>query len=65
MNNRFLCSTPPAAAAMRRPIDRREGTLTPMFETIVSHVSAAKGRCRWRIRMLVTLLDRDNFLGRI
>jgi GTP-binding protein len=44
---------------------RREGTLTPMFETIVSHVPAPKVDKDAPFQFLVTLLDRDNFLGRI
>ena len=43
----------------------REGTLTPMFETIVSHVPEPKADIDGEFKMLVTLLDRDNFLGRI
>jgi len=43
----------------------REGTLTPMFETIVSHVPAPKVDVDAPFTFLVTLLDRDNFLGRI
>lgn len=43
----------------------REGTLTPMFETIVSHVPEPKADEEGEFKMLVTLLDRDNFLGRI
>ena len=43
----------------------REGTLTPMFETIVSHVPKPKADVDGEFKMLVTLLDRDNFLGRI
>jgi GTP-binding protein len=43
----------------------REGTLTPMFETIVSHVPEPKAEVDGEFKMLVTLLDRDNFLGRI
>ncbi len=43
----------------------REGTLTPMFETIVSHVPEPKADVDGDFKMLVTLLDRDNFLGRI
>jgi GTP-binding protein len=43
----------------------RSGTLTPMFETIVSHVSAPKVDPDAPFKFLVTLLDRDNFLGRI
>jgi GTP-binding protein len=45
--------------------DAREGTLTPMFETIVSHVPQPKADVDGEFKMLVTLLDRDNFLGRI
>ena len=45
--------------------DRREGTLTPMFETIVRHVKEPKADVTGEFKMLVTLLDRDNFLGRI
>ncbi len=43
----------------------REGTLTPMFETIVSHVPEPKANEDGPFKFLVTLLDRDNFLGRI
>jgi GTP-binding protein len=43
----------------------REGTLTPMFETIFSHVPEPKADVDGEFKMLVTLLDRDNFLGRI
>ncbi|MGN6619823.1 MAG: GTP-binding protein, partial [Sphingomonas sp.] len=43
----------------------REGTLTPMFETIVSHVPAPNVDVDAPFTFLVTLLDRDNFLGRI
>ncbi len=43
----------------------REGTLTPMFETIVRHVPEPKADVDGEFKMLVTLLDRDNFLGRI
>ena len=43
----------------------REGTLKPMFETIVSHVPAPKVDVDAPFTFLVTLLDRDNFLGRI
>ena len=45
--------------------DLREGTLTPMFETIVSHVPEPVVDADAPFRFLVTLLDRDNFLGRI
>ncbi|MEQ1542799.1 MAG: translational GTPase TypA [Novosphingobium sp.] len=43
----------------------REGTLTPMFETIVRHVPAPEADNNGPFKFLVTLLDRDNFLGRI
>ena len=43
----------------------REGTLTPMFETIVSHVPPPNLDVDAPFTFLVTLLDRDNFLGRI
>jgi len=43
----------------------REGTLTPMFETIVSHIPAPSVDVDAPFTFLVTLLDRDNFLGRI
>jgi GTP-binding protein len=45
--------------------DAREGTLTPMFETIVAHVPEPKVDPDAPFQFLVTLLDRDNFLGRI
>lgn len=45
--------------------DAREGTLTPLFETIVAHVPAPKADPDGPFKFLVTLLDRDNFLGRI
>ena len=43
----------------------REGTLTPLFEKIVSHVPAPQADFDGPFKFLVTLLDRDNFLGRI
>ncbi|QQV76427.1 translational GTPase TypA [Sphingomonas aliaeris] len=43
----------------------REGTLTPMFETIVSHIPPPSADPDGPFKFLVTLLDRDNFLGRI
>jgi len=46
-------------------MDRREGTLTPMFETIVGHVPPPALDQDAPFSFLVTLLDRDNFLGRI
>src|SRR6476469_7337721 len=42
----------------------RDGDLTPLFETIVSHVPRPKVDAG-PFRMLATLLDRDPFLGRI
>jgi GTP-binding protein len=45
--------------------DVRSGDLTPMFETIVSHVPAPKLDVEGPFKMLATLLDRDPFLGRI
>jgi len=44
---------------------RREGTLTPLFETIVNHVPPPALDFDAPFTFLVTLLDRDNFLGRI
>ncbi len=43
----------------------REGTLTPLFQKIVDHVPAPKADEDGPFKFLVTLLDRDNFLGRI
>ena len=45
--------------------DRREGTLIPMFEKIVSHVPPPALDVDAPFTFLVTLLDRDNFLGRV
>ncbi|WP_260482383.1 translational GTPase TypA [Sphingomicrobium flavum] len=45
--------------------DVREGDLTPLFETIVNHVPAPGLDPDAEFKMLATLLDRDNFLGRI
>src|ERR1700755_165279 len=44
--------------------DVREGDLTPLFETIVSHVPRPRVDAG-PFRMIATLLDRDPFLGRI
>src|SRR3569623_983970 len=44
--------------------DVRSGDLTPLFETIVSHVPRPRVD-GGPFRMLATLLDRDPFLGRI
>ena len=46
-------------------MDARAGDLTPLFERIVSHVPAPKADPDGPFKFLVTLLDRDNFLGRI
>ena len=43
----------------------REGTLTPLFQKIVDHVPAPSADVDGPFKFLVTLLDRDNFLGRI
>jgi GTP-binding protein len=45
--------------------DARSGDLTPLFERIVSHVPAPAADVDGPFKFLVTLLDRDNFLGRI
>ncbi|WP_421848571.1 translational GTPase TypA [Novosphingobium sp.] len=45
--------------------DAREGTLTPLFQKIVDHVPPPAADVDGQFKFLVTLLDRDNFLGRI
>ncbi len=45
--------------------DVREGDLTPLFEKIVEHVPPPQLDPQGEFKMLATLLDRDNFLGRI
>jgi GTP-binding protein len=45
--------------------DLREGTLTPLFQKIVEHVPPPALEADAPFSFLVTLLDRDNFLGRI
>ncbi|HTI30828.1 MAG TPA: translational GTPase TypA [Sphingomonas sp.] len=45
--------------------DIREGDLTPLFRKIVDHVPAPNLDQDAPFTFLVTLLDRDNFLGRI
>jgi len=45
--------------------DLREGTLAPLFNKIVDHVPAPSADPDGPFKFLVTLLDRDNFLGRI
>ncbi len=39
--------------------------LSPLFETILSHVPAPKGSVKQPLQMLVTTLDYDNYVGRI
>jgi GTP-binding protein len=43
----------------------REGDLTPLFERIVSHVPAPALEIDAPFTFLATLLDRDNFMGRV
>jgi GTP-binding protein len=43
----------------------REGTLEPLFEKIVSHVPAPNLDVDGPFSFLATLLDRDNFMGRV
>ncbi|MDX2221301.1 MAG: translational GTPase TypA, partial [Rhodospirillaceae bacterium] len=45
--------------------DPRGGDLTPLFETIVSHVPAPKRDLDAPFAMLATTLEYDNFLGRV
>ncbi|THD37300.1 MAG: translational GTPase TypA [Sphingomonas sp.] len=45
--------------------DLREGTLRPLFEKIVDHVPPPNLDEDAPFSFLVTLLDRDNFLGRV
>ncbi len=45
--------------------DVREGTLDPLFNKIVEHVPPPSADPDGPFKFLVTLLDRDNFLGRI
>ncbi|MFD1610515.1 translational GTPase TypA [Sphingomonas tabacisoli] len=45
--------------------EAREGTLEPLFEKIVAHVPPPSADPDGPFKFLVTLLDRDNFLGRI
>ncbi len=45
--------------------DKMEGDLSPLFNTIVSHVREPDVNPDAEFKFLVTLLDRDNFLGRI
>ena len=50
--------------ANREP-DVMEGTLAPLFETIIDHVPPPSADPDGPFKFLVTLLDRDNFVGRI
>ncbi|MFA7584913.1 MAG: GTP-binding protein, partial [Novosphingobium sp.] len=43
----------------------REGTLEPMFQTILDHVPPPSLDVDAPFSFLVTLLDRDNFMGRV
>ncbi|HEX8402320.1 MAG TPA: translational GTPase TypA [Allosphingosinicella sp.] len=45
--------------------DVRSGDLNPMFQTIVKHVPAPDADPNGPFKMLATLLDRDNFVGRV
>ncbi|MFN3287356.1 MAG: GTP-binding protein, partial [Sphingomonadaceae bacterium] len=45
--------------------DARSGDLTPLFERIVAHVPPPAADPDGPFRMLVSLLDRDNFVGRV
>ncbi|MDZ3830719.1 MAG: translational GTPase TypA [Sphingopyxis sp.] len=45
--------------------EAREGDLTPLFETIVGHVPAPGLDAEGAFSFLATLLDRDNFIGRV
>jgi len=45
--------------------DAREGTLEPLFQTIVDHVPAPDLEPEANFSFLATLLDRDNFMGRV
>ncbi|MGE3691796.1 MAG: translational GTPase TypA [Novosphingobium sp.] len=45
--------------------DARSGDLKPLFDKIVEHVPAPAADVDGPFKFLVTLLDRDNFLGRI
>ena len=48
-----------------RTSDVRDGDLTPLFETVIEHVPPPAADVDGPFKMLVTLLDRDNFVGRI
>jgi len=42
-----------------------DGDLNPMFETIVEHIPPPAADVDGPFKMLATLLDRDNFMGRV
>ena len=46
-------------------IHNRGGDLTPLFQTIIDHVPAPDADPDAPMKFLVSLLDRDNFVGRI
>ncbi len=46
-------------------MEARSGDLTPLFQKIVDHVPPPQADVDGPFKFLVTLLDRDNFLGRI
>ena len=46
-------------------MEAREGNLDPLFDTIINHVPEPKVDVDAPFTFLVTLLDRDNFVGRI
>ena len=48
-----------------RQLDEPRVGLTPLFETILSHVPAPKGSVDHPLQLLVTTLDHDNYVGRI
>jgi GTP-binding protein len=45
--------------------ERREGSLAPLFEKIIEHVRAPGLDPNAKFSFLATLLDRDNFMGRV
>ncbi|NBB26504.1 translational GTPase TypA [Porphyrobacter sp. SLTP] len=45
--------------------DRREGSLAPLFEKIIEHVPPPGLDPDAKFSFLATLLDRDNFMGRV
>ena len=45
--------------------ERREGTLAPLFEKIIEHVPSPGLDPNAKFSFLATLLDRDNFMGRV